>query len=55
MDVIPLDATLVKGSHGRIPESKTDWPVIICNEKLLKGKTELLSTDIFEAMMNAVL
>ena len=29
MDVIPLDATLVKGSHGRIPEDRADWPVLI--------------------------
>jgi predicted AlkP superfamily pyrophosphatase or phosphodiesterase len=29
MDVIPLDATLVKGSHGRIPEDQRDWPVLI--------------------------
>jgi predicted AlkP superfamily pyrophosphatase or phosphodiesterase len=28
-DVIPLDATLVKGSHGRIPEDSQDWPVLI--------------------------
>ncbi len=29
MDVIPLDATLVKGSHGRRPEDQADWPVLI--------------------------
>ncbi len=29
MDVIPLDATLVKGSHGRRPADKKDWPVFI--------------------------
>ncbi len=29
MDVIPLDATLVKGSHGRVPEDSADWPVLI--------------------------
>ncbi len=29
MDVIPLDATLVKGSHGRVPEDDDDWPVLI--------------------------
>ena len=30
MDVIPLDATLVKGSHGRINISEQDKPVLIC-------------------------
>lgn len=29
MDVIPLDATLVKGSHGRRPENPADWPVLL--------------------------
>ncbi len=29
MDVIPLDATLVRGSHGRVPEDPADWPVLI--------------------------
>lgn len=29
MDLIPLDATLVKGSHGRIPDDQQDWPVLI--------------------------
>ncbi len=28
MDLIPLDATLVKGSHGRLPEDRLDWPVL---------------------------
>ncbi len=29
MDVIPLDATLVKGSHGCIPASQDDHPILI--------------------------
>jgi predicted AlkP superfamily pyrophosphatase or phosphodiesterase len=29
MDLIPLDANLVRGSHGRIPEDPADWPIII--------------------------
>ncbi|MEW6302293.1 MAG: nucleotide pyrophosphatase/phosphodiesterase family protein [Verrucomicrobiota bacterium] len=29
MDVIPLDASLVKGSHGCRPANKKDWPVVI--------------------------
>ena len=39
MDVIPLDATLVKGSHGRRPADKKDWPVFITERK------ELLSVN----------
>ena len=29
MDVIPLDASLVKGSHGTCPASSDEWPVLI--------------------------
>lgn len=29
MDVIPLDARLVKGSHGRIPDRAEDGPVLV--------------------------
>ena len=29
MDVIPLDATLVKGSHGTLPASPDDWALLI--------------------------
>lgn len=32
MDVIPLDATLVKGSHGRIPDDVADGPVFLSSE-----------------------
>jgi predicted AlkP superfamily pyrophosphatase or phosphodiesterase len=33
MDVIPLDATLVKGSHGRIPGEPLDGPVFLSSAK----------------------
>ena len=29
LNVIPLDASLVRGSHGRRPESEDDWPVLL--------------------------
>jgi hypothetical protein len=29
MDVIPLDASLVKGSHGACPQDVREWPVLI--------------------------
>ncbi len=29
MDVIPLDASLVRGSHGTCPTSSDEWPVLI--------------------------
>jgi len=29
MDVIPLDASLVRGSHGACPADANDWPVLV--------------------------
>lgn len=31
MDVIPLDAALVRGSHGRLPDDPRDGPVFLCS------------------------
>ena len=39
MDVIPLDATLVKGSHGRCPDSPRDYPLFVTERpELLRGR-----------------
>ena len=35
MDVIPLDASLVRGSHGRIAIKPADGPVFISSEARL--------------------
>jgi len=29
LNVIPLDASLVRGSHGRCPEDENDWPILL--------------------------
>ena len=31
MNIIPLDATLIKGSHGRLTEDQEDYPILISN------------------------
>lgn len=51
MDVVPLDATLVKGSHGRQPMDKADWPLIVCEKPDFLGKREIESTDVFKVML----
>jgi predicted AlkP superfamily pyrophosphatase or phosphodiesterase len=35
MDVIPLDATLVRGSHGRVTDDAADGPVFVSSESQL--------------------
>ncbi|MDT0684966.1 alkaline phosphatase family protein [Autumnicola psychrophila] len=47
MDVIPLDANLVKGSHGRTGEVKEDWPVFITQKTELLGKSEIDSKEVY--------
>jgi predicted AlkP superfamily pyrophosphatase or phosphodiesterase len=51
MDVIPLDASLVKGSHGRRPADKQDWPVFITAQKGLLGAPEMEATDVYHALL----
>lgn len=52
MDVIPLDAGLVKGSHGRIPESREDYPVLITEEAT--GLDNPDATQIYGAIWQAL-
>jgi len=51
MDVIPLDATLVKGSHGRRPSVKKDWPVFITSQPEILGAKEIKSTDVYQILL----
>jgi predicted AlkP superfamily pyrophosphatase or phosphodiesterase len=46
MDVIPLDATLVKGSHGRVPEDKKDWPVLIGDFRTLPSSATVRADQV---------
>jgi predicted AlkP superfamily pyrophosphatase or phosphodiesterase len=55
MDVIPLDASLVKGSHGRRPANSADWPVIITDRAELLQTPQIESTDVFHALVRHVL
>lgn len=48
MDVIPLDATLIKGSHGRINTPTSFHPVLITRQEL--AKKELLATDVHDVI-----
>ncbi len=51
MDVIPLDATPVKGSHGRRPADKKDWPVFITSQPEFLSAEEMESTDVFQILL----
>ena len=55
LDIIPLDAKLVKGSHGRKPEDVDDYPVCITNKSAAFNKPVLQPTQVFEIIENHVL
>lgn len=46
MDVIPLDAGLVRGSHGCSPHDRRDWPVLMTGQANLLEAEELDSTAV---------
>ena len=51
MDVIPLDATLIKGSHGRIGSDKQFHPVFIREGVIQK---QLNATDVYGLIWNTL-
>jgi predicted AlkP superfamily pyrophosphatase or phosphodiesterase len=53
MDVIPLDATLVKGAHGRIPESDLDKPLFV-SQSYLNSAEKIQPTEVFDLILKSV-
>lgn len=54
MDIIPIDAMLIKGSHGRIPEDKDDYPILISNHSKEPKDAVLVATDVYHVIKNHV-
>lgn len=48
MDVIPLDATLIKGSHGGISAPREFYPICITDAPLTQA--ELQATDVYDVI-----
>ncbi len=48
MDVIPLDATLIKGSHGAVNPPKEYYPVLVTDQPT--GKPELEAVDVYDVI-----
>ena len=51
MDLIPLDATLVKGSHGIRPASTKDHPLLIAQKPGLIRASTCQPTELYELVM----
>jgi hypothetical protein len=52
MNVIPLDATLVKGSHGRITDNPAHQPIMITSSP--QAAAEIQATDVYHVIWNSL-
>lgn len=54
MDVIPLDANLVKGSHGCLPTSVAESPVFITSQKQLLEQESIVATEVKNLLLRCL-
>jgi hypothetical protein len=54
MDVIGLDASVVKGSHGRVSEDDPDAPVLISSEAALLPEGSVAATAVHDLVLSHV-
>lgn len=54
MDVIPLDATLVRGSHGRITDAPEDGPLLLSSAVNLLDSDAIKATDVYDLLLRHV-
>jgi predicted AlkP superfamily pyrophosphatase or phosphodiesterase len=52
MNVVPLDPSCVRGSHGRLPASAADGPVLLCSAPLAEpAGGALAATDVHDLLL----
>jgi predicted AlkP superfamily pyrophosphatase or phosphodiesterase len=54
MDVVPLDAGLVKGSHGRPPDQAAEQPVLIAGKPGALVKASVDSTEVYRVLYELI-
>jgi len=54
LDIIPLDATLVRGSHGRLPDSTEDGPLFMSSVPHLVPEGPVPATGVRELLLRHV-
>jgi predicted AlkP superfamily pyrophosphatase or phosphodiesterase len=55
MNVVPLDASLVKGSHGICPSNTNSYPLLISGQPGLWSGTTMAPTEVYEVIKRQVL
>jgi predicted AlkP superfamily pyrophosphatase or phosphodiesterase len=53
MDVIPIEASGVRGSHGRIPARDSEGPVLLCSEAALR-RDRFAATDVKQLVLDVM-
>ncbi len=53
MDVVPVDGDRIRGSHGRLPASSDEGPVLLCSDPGL-AVDKLEATDVFGLILAAL-
>ncbi|MGI9547913.1 MAG: alkaline phosphatase family protein [Flavobacteriaceae bacterium] len=54
MDLIPLDANLVKGSHGRVPDDSDDFPIFISDARGTTNSKIIAATDVYNLIYDQI-
>ncbi|WP_437636654.1 alkaline phosphatase family protein [Sorangium sp. So ce854] len=54
MDVVPLDATLVKGSHGRLTERAGEGPLVASTDTSLLPEGSIRAADVKELVLKHI-
>ncbi len=55
MDIVPLDANLVRGSHGALPVNRAEYPVAITGRANDIPSTDLEATDVYDLLRRLML
>ena len=51
MDVIPLDAGLVRGSHGRVDQPAQEQPILMADEAWIGSDDDCLPVTAVQSIM----
>jgi hypothetical protein len=51
MDVVPLDPSLVRGTHGRLPDDPDDGPVLLCSEPSV-ARDRFAATEVRDLLLD---
>jgi predicted AlkP superfamily pyrophosphatase or phosphodiesterase len=54
LSVVPLDGSVVRGSHGRLPADAADAPLLLCSAADSLGADRLAATDVKDILLRLV-